>query len=236
VQSRPGFSYAAANLTPMYRAVGRPQNDNPSAANVVREFLFIRPMETLVILDRLESNSVGTVMAANIPKAFLAHFENAPQITTPGTVLAVNGNQALRLITLVPANPTYRVVDESTGGGTALIAQYRLEVETSGQAQSYFLHVLQARDASAGNITATVAEDSSTFRVALSHPTAGTASVVFNKGMTSFGGSVQLGSAPAEGLLGRVQSIVVGDAGPIWEGGPGAPPPPASPSGIRIIP
>ena len=164
LQSTDSFSYAAANLGPAYRAVNRPQNDNPAVGGVVREFLFVRPFETLVILDRLSSNAVGSTPAANITKAFLTHFENNPQIASGNSVLGVNGSQALRLITLVPSNPVYRVIDEAGNGGTAAIAQYRLEVETSGEAQSYFLHVLQARNSSGADISASVTEDASMFR------------------------------------------------------------------------
>jgi hypothetical protein len=230
------FSFAATNLTGVYRAV-RPQNDNPAVASIVREYLFIRPMETLLVFDRLASNSVGGTPAASITKTFLAHFENSPQITSSTSALGVNGSNALRLITLVPANPAYRVVNEANGG-SASVAQYRLEVETSGQAQSHFLHVLQARDASGPDISASVQETASSFQVNLSHPSSGTATLVFNKGMTSSGGSVSINGGPAVTLLNRVQGLQITANGPQWEdvGDGGGASPPARPTGLRIVP
>lgn len=47
------------------------------------------------------------------------------------TVTAINGPQALRVTTLVPASPTYRPVVAEGGP----VGQYRLEVETSGATQ-----------------------------------------------------------------------------------------------------
>jgi hypothetical protein len=219
LESRADYSYLAANLTPAYRnnqvAYARADRDNPVVANVVREYLFLRPLETLVVLDRLESNS-EVMAAANVVKTFVAHFEQSPVVEDGNHVLAVNGDQAVRLTTLVPAAPSYRVVNE---GGS--IGQYRLEVETSGAAQSYFLHVLQGRGTSEGNLTTAVSESASAYTVTLSLAGKGYCRVVFEKGMSSSGGGVACSTtalpAGVQPFLSRVQGISVGDSGPVWE-------------------
>jgi hypothetical protein len=236
LESTPSYAYAVTDLSAAYRATNRPQNDNPAVANVVREFVYLRGLETLVVFDRLASNAVGSTAAASIRKTFLTHFENAPQVTSARSVLGTNGSQALRLITLVPSDPTYRVIDEATNGGTAAIAQFRLEVETSGTAQSHFLHVLQARDTSAADITASVTEDANNYTVTLAHPTGGTAMVVFAKGMVSTGGSIAIGGGAPRAFHAGVQAVQVSQDGPVWgEGTVVAPlPPPPAPTSLRI--
>src|SRR5690606_25091486 len=67
LESRPEYSYIAADLTPVYRNIERPDRGNPAVSNVQREYLFIRPLETMVILDRLRSTSANTL------KTFVAH-------------------------------------------------------------------------------------------------------------------------------------------------------------------
>jgi len=217
LESRPAYAYAAVDLSKAYRASGSthttgggaPRDDNPYVKSAIREFVFVRALETLVVLDRLESRVAtgwDSTPAANVVKTFVLHFEQSPTVQGANSVLGVNGNQALQVTTLVPSAPTYRVVNE---GGA--IGQYRLEVDTSGSAQTHFLHVLQARDATAANVSATLNETATTYTVTLQHPTAGNATVTFNKGMTSTGGSVN-GAA----LTGGVQSIQVTDNGPVW--------------------
>jgi parallel beta-helix repeat protein len=216
LESRPLFTYASANLSNIYRnnvvAPNRPERDNPAARNVVREFIFIRPLETMVVFDRLESNAVGTIPAANVVKTFLMHFETVPTVNSSAReVTAVIGDQAARLVTLVPSNPTYQVVAE---GGT--IGQHRLEVNTSGTAQSYFLQFIQAKAASAANVIGTVTDNGSSYTLTLSHPTQGRAVIVLNKGMTSSGGTISINGAVAQSLANGVQTLSVTDNGPVW--------------------
>lgn len=208
LESRPNYSYAAVDLTPCFKAVEYPEMfENPYVKSVVREFLFVRSIETMVVLDRIESAAHGKARAEDSVKTFLIHFEQKPEIQGDNSVLARNGNQALQLTTLVPAKPEYRVVNE---GGA--IGQHRLEVATSGQAQSYLLHVLQARGAKDPNVTAQLTEDDSSFKIALQHPTKGKVEIVLGKGMKSAGGSVD--GAP---LTDKVQQIEVTNDGPVWK-------------------
>lgn len=218
LESRGLFAYAAVDLTPAYRndktaARHRTDRDNPEAALVEREFLFIRPLETLLIFDRVESRGAG------VTKTFLAHFEQAPALRAPNEVIATNGDQSLRLVTLAPANAVRRVVFEGNP-----IGQHRLEVETSGTERSYFLHTAQARGAGEADVVARSTETSAGFTVTLELPSRGYARVTFFKEST-VPASLQYSttSLPARTtpLLSRVQEIVATDEGPMWEVLPG---------------
>ena len=227
LESQPTYSFSSVDLSKMYRAVNRDQVDNPAVNHVERDMVFIRPLETLVIFDRLESNATGGVTAENIRKTFLAHFETNPTVDSANRVVtAVNGTQALRMTTLVPSNPTYRVITE---GGA--VGQYRLELETSGSAQSYFLNVLQAKDATGSNLASSVVDNGTSYTVTLTHPQKGTITLVLNKGMISSGGSITVGGVTTQ-LNNAVQSIVVTDNGPVWGALNGIPVPAPAPTPV----
>jgi hypothetical protein len=231
LESRTGYAYADVDLTNRYLwDSGHSHLSTGAAVHVGRELLFLRNLETTVILDRLTTGNVtnsdsadyGTT-AANEGTTFLIHFETNPTLEDATHLTATNGTQALRMTTLVPSNPTRRVVNEqSCSGCSAGIGQYRVEIDATGAAQRYFLHVLQARDAGGANITASVVDSApgnpttGTFTVTL-HPSAGADTIiVFNKGQTSSGGTVNLAGAGATALAGGVQGIGYTDAGPVW--------------------
>ncbi len=227
LESQSGYSFTSVDLSKMYRAVNRDQVDNPAVNHVERDMVFIRPLETLVIFDRVESNATGGLSAESIKKTFLAHFETSPSVDSTNRVVnAVNGTQALRISTLVPSNPTYRVVAE---GGQ--VGQYRLELETSGSAQSYFLNVLQAKDASGTNLVSSVVDNGTSYTVTLAHPQKGTVTLVLNKGMISSGGSITIGGATTP-LNNGVQSIGITENGPVWGALNGTPVPVPEPTPV----
>jgi hypothetical protein len=182
----------------------------------------------MVIFDRLEAASDskwGTLLpAAQVLKTFVLHSQRQPTVQDASHVLCANGGQALRLTTLVPASPRYVTVNDGNYPGTNQSGypdwyQYRLEVNDSGAAQSYFLNVLQARDASGTNLTTSLVQDASSYQVTLTHPTLGTAIVKFQKGMVSTGGEfgyAATGTPTLAGLAGSVQGITVTDSGPVW--------------------
>jgi len=123
------------------------------------------------------------------------------------------------------------VVNEGSYG------RYRVEMEQTAASQSYFLTVLQARDSSGQSLNITSSQDSNTMTVTLSHPTLGTAIVVFNKGATSTGGQFGYstsGSPTLSSLYSGVQQVSVTDNGVSWvpvSGGDTTPPSP--PGGVR---
>jgi hypothetical protein len=198
LESRPGYVFAAVDLT---RTLGsKPEWANRHFVRWVREFVFVRGLETLVVLDRVESDHPGDT------KTFLAHCESVPATTPDGAVCTV-GSQALAMKILVPAQRSSRVVYEGKPAG-----QQRIEFDTRpGTAQSYVLAVLQAKDARAPALTPTVAEDAGSFTVKLN----GATSLRFEKGMASSGGVITLGETTRP-LAAGVQEMVVTDQGPVW--------------------
>jgi hypothetical protein len=213
MESQTDYAYADVDLTKAYRNSDptHKDRDNPAVAHAERELLFLRGLETTVILDRVASNATGGKTAEAITKTFLAHFEKAPVVDDPNHVTYTSDKQALRLTVLVPAAPTTRVIDEKSAKSSTN-GQFRLEVVTSGAAQSYFLTVLQAKDASAPALDPKVTDDGTNFNVTLD----ATHSVVFAKGPSSTGGSVTINGA-AKNLRADVQAISVTDSGPVWK-------------------
>ena len=190
LESRPEYVFVATDL-------------DPPAVNLVswrRELVFVRALETFVILDRLQSSADGAT------KTFVNHCETNPTLGA-GTATCTNGTQALVMTTLVPAASGYRVVAE---GGTQ--GQYRIEVDTSpGTAQSHILTVLQAKDAAAPGLAPSVVDNGTSYTVVLDPST----SLTFEKGMISSGGSITTGGATTP-FRSTVQAMSVTDAGPSW--------------------
>jgi hypothetical protein len=216
LETQPDYAYAAVDLSKAFRAhdASHPERDTPWSSSVVREFLFVRPLDTLVVFDRMTSQSADGIDASAVVKASLVHFEQQPTIVDASHVSATNGDQAVGLTTLLPATPSYTVTNE---GG---VGQYRLDIETSGEAESYFLNVLQAKDANGADVDASVVDDGKELTVTLKHPTAGTATIVLTRGTKSSGGRfgfAQHGAPSAtQPLRAGVQKIHVGKEGPYW--------------------
>lgn len=209
-------SFLTSVLTPAYRTnisyPSRPERDNPAAVNVVRDFLFIRPLETVVIFDRLEAQN-GSQM-----KTFMLHFENSPTLTDAQTIHYTSGSHTLHVKTVLPSSPTRRVIDETTTGGTR--GQQRLELESNGTAQQYFMHVLQARDSSGSDLTINYSKPSTTHILELTHATLGYARVEFADGMTSTGGGFAYSADSMPGSVtafrSGVQTLTITADGPQW--------------------
>jgi len=229
IDSQPGYVYADVDMTPQYLwPSGYSQYNTGAAVHVEREFLFLRELETTLVFDRLTTGNVTVgsdagLAAANEVNTFVIHFETIPTLEDAAHLTATNGTQALRLTTLVPAAPVRRLINEqSCGGCSKAVGQYRVELDTSGAAQRYFLNVLQGRDATGSNIVASVVDSApsspttGTFTVTL-QPSVGIATtVVFNKGQSSSGGTVSLAGASPIGLRAGVQTISYTDSGPAW--------------------
>jgi hypothetical protein len=189
--SDPDFAYAATEFTDVYAG---------AASSVIREYVFVRSIETTVILDRV-------LTAGSTVKTWLAHFDNNPTLEDANNVSHVAGTQELRLTTLVPSSPTRRVVTE---GGD--IGQYRLEIDSPSGTQTYFLVVLQAKASADADLAPSVNDTGSAYEVTLN----GSISVTFQKGSTSSGGSITI-SGDTTNFRSDVEAITVTTAGPVWE-------------------
>jgi len=228
LESAAGYSYADVDMTNEYKWNGYAENERHAAVHVEREFLFLRNLETTVIFDRITTGNVTMGVdigkaAADVVNTFLLHSEVNPTLEDATHITITNGTQVLRVTTLVPSSPTRRVIDEKscTGCGHE-VGQYRIELDTSGKAQRYFLNILQARASSDANITASVVDSApgdpttGTFTVTLHPATGSDTKIVFNKGQTSSGGTVSLTGAQALNLRAGVQTISYTDNGPVW--------------------
>lgn len=230
----PDFGFVAADYQDAYRNTNGRRVDWPYADRALREFLFVRPLQVLIILDRMRASSdslmsfYGTddwvertdplavrVPAAQVVRSFVMHFETAP-VTGADSVSATIGDQAVDLRTLLPMSPAYRVVNEDAAGNPAA-GQFRLELDSSGSVENYFLHVITGRDANEATVGATLTDLGDRWSIALSHPTRGNATVVLMKGMDSTGGSVAIGAQAATPIYAGVQGISVTSSGPVWE-------------------
>ncbi len=192
LESRPGYAYAAVDLVPPSTRLQQWR----------REFVFVRSLKALVILDRLETS------ATDATKTFINHCETNPTLTGNDRATCTVGTEALVMSTLLPSQRAYRVVDEGSGPSH----QYRIEVDTTpGTAQSYLLNVLQSMDSSGTALSPTVNDTGSAFEVTLD----GSTSITFQKGMTSTGGSITQ-SATTTDFRTSVQTMSVTLDGPVW--------------------
>jgi hypothetical protein len=210
LESRPDYSYLAADLTDTYLGDSA-GNGNANAKRILREFLFIRALDTLVVLDRLQAASATTA------KTFIVHSETAAPTLGTNSAVVVNGDQALQVMTLLPASGAkYRVVTEGSAVG-----QYRLEIDSTGPAaEETFLHVLHGRDATAPALQATVSDDGSAWQVTITHVSWGSAKISFAKGLDSTGGSfgyAASGTPSMTPLIDHVQTQELTDDGPVWK-------------------
>lgn len=236
LQSAAAFAYAAVDLTPAYRTIvnqtWEAEDDWPFAEIAIREFVYLRGLDALVVLDRAQSGSDSLepiysgyggprIAAESVRKSFILHAtgtgsgEAGNLFTVSGAqASAIIGQQRLDLHTLLPALPAYRILKE--GGG---VGQYRLEYDVSGSAQSYLLNVVSLRDATEAPLTAALQDLGNQWRIDVNHPVKGSATLVLMKGATSGGGSVRVGSGPDMPLGAGVQLMLIGDEGPLWPTG-----------------
>ncbi len=230
LQHEEQFGFVAVDYSNAYRNSLDTRVDWPYADKAIREFIFIRPLQALVILDRTRGSAdsqrpfyfsgnwiwTGPHINGNqVQRSFIMHFENQP--TANGNRLtAPAGTQTSELITLLPSTPNFHVINEDVPGDEQS-GQFRLELNSSGSLESYFLNVVTGYDSGEVALQANLIDNGSSWTLNLSHPTRGNASLLLNKGMTSIGGSVQIGASSSILLRNDVQNISVLDSGPVWE-------------------
>lgn len=237
LQSAPGFSFAAVDMTPSYRAPANEtweaRRDWPFAEVAIREFVYLRELEALVVLDRVKSGSdslqpvydheyTGPRMAGDqVRKTFVLHATGTGSSGTGNPFTLGNasatarvGTQRMDLRTLLPASPAYRVVNE---GGP--VGQFRIEYDVSGSEMSYLLNVVGARDAAEAPVSVSMDDLGDSWRLQLTQPGKGSATVVLRKGEASNGGSVRIGNGPVQSLRSDVQGMLLTADGPVWTGG-----------------
>lgn len=251
LQNSRDFAFLAADYTRAYRNTDGRRVDWPYADRFVREYIFVRALNALVIVDRMRGSSdsslpfyrsgnwvnseqsgapIRVVAAADVRRTFLMHFESPPTVSG-NRVSAQAGPQRADLISLLPANPTIRVIDERRPPPNTLAGQYRVEIDSTGTAESYFIHVIHGGESSCEFSARLIDTGVGPWTVRLSNVVA-EADVTIERGMQSTGGSVTLDGGAAQPLRANVQQMSVGPDGPVWEAAP-APPPFAS--GDRVV-
>lgn len=238
LQHESQFAYAAVDLADAYRNGLDTRVDWPYADAAVREFIFIRPLQALVVLDRMRGSSdslrsfYGTgnwledgprEAGAAVRRTFVMHFEKQPAADGADRMTATIGTQRAELITLLPPAPyaapasSARVVNEDQPGHEQA-GQFRLELDSSGETESYFLNVVTGYDAGEVRIESNLQDLGDHWVLTLQHPTRGSATIEFAKGMQSSGGSVRIGNGGTTLLDASVQGMHVTDWGPVWDG------------------
>ncbi|MBL8298443.1 MAG: hypothetical protein JNN30_08860 [Rhodanobacteraceae bacterium] len=239
LQSADDYLYAAVDLRPGYRSAPvspsqcwLAEDDWPYSDAVVREFVYLRSWNALVVLDRLRASSDSLLpvysdpcggsgfsgphkAAAAVRKTAVVHFSKSPAING-NRVGAVNGTQAFDAHLLLPASSSPRIVDERNCSGCGL-GQFRLEVDDSGSADTYFLQVLHARDASAAPLTATLSSSGGDWIVQLVRADGARATLTLHQGIAALGGSVRFGTEPVQPLYTNVQGMQILPSGPVWQ-------------------
>ena len=177
LESTPAYTWSVTNLTNSYRR-------GDQVLHAERETVFLRALETTVIFDRMESTAPHQIA--------LMHTRGAPIPSGGNSHVSINGNEAVRVSTLVPAAPAYQVVDEQRVNGA-----HRLELNTAGTGElECFLSVVQARGKDEADLTIMLNQQGGYWMLTLVHPTKGSARILLNRGRTSVGGSVRVSQTP----------------------------------------
>jgi hypothetical protein len=238
LRSDQDFSWAAVDLTATYRDRAQPdpcRYDWPYAERVIREFVFLRELETLLIYDRLTGSGDSLRYAAEevpcfsqfpgsgqplrtasaVERAVIVHGMTAFLPDGASTWVSSAGAERLTVRALLPAGAAITARNERSGPGGASIGNFRLEIVAGGAPTLEFASLLHAHGAGESAPTVTRTEDatSHTFEV---HRGAHDALVTLRKG--AFPGALTL---VVDGRSVNVPSIVqtmrVDDAGPVWE-------------------
>jgi hypothetical protein len=214
LESQATYAYIDADISGTYTnnicAGNHPERENPYAQHVEREFIFVRDIEVLLILDRLQADT------ATRSKTFASHCETSPVSIDATHYNCVDGSQQASYSVLLPAAPALTVVNEAANGATCGtgVCQYRLEVNDNSPigAQSYFLMAIQGLNAGGTPLTPTVQDNGTSWTVAIdpNH------SVTLNKGVTSAGGSVTINGV-TKNLRTDAQAMTITGNWPVWQ-------------------
>ena len=218
LETQAGYAFAATDLTLTYKNnvtdSSNPSRENPYVVSVVREYYYFRGINTLLIVDRLQSDT------ASRSTTFVSHCETNPTVVS-ATIKCVDGTQEALYTALVPAAPTIAIVAENANGANAIAWQYRIEANNAnpGSVVSYNIYTIQLGDASGFSALTPGVVDS-----APGTPTTGTFtitldtnnSLVINKGIASSGGTIKAAGS-TKALATAVQGMTITDSGPVWQ-------------------
>ena len=218
LETQAGYAFAATDLTLTYQNnvidSGNPGRENPFVVSVVREYYYFRGINTLVVVDRLQSDT------ASRSTTFVSHCETNPTVVA-ATIKCVDGTQEALYTALVPATPTIAIVAENANGANTVAWQYRIEANNTnpGNVVSYNVYTIQLGDASGFSALNPGVVDSTpgtpttgTFTITLDANN----SLTINKGITSSGGTIKAAGS-TKALATTVQGMTITDNGPAWQ-------------------
>jgi hypothetical protein len=241
LESNPNYAYAAVDLAAY--AQGADDQNLPNLTAMVREFIYLRSADTLLVFDRVAT-------ANSAVKTALIHFPTSPSVngnvitgTNSPTGPQPNVTEELRAVSLsgqvAGQNLSVVVVDEAaagSGAGGTWEPQYRAQLNTVTSGTAYLINVMQSRTVGEPVWNPTLTETTSSFTIGLNKPGSPAVTVTLQKGLTSNGGSVQVGTAN-HSLATTVTPMSVQLGGVFWGvDGQGSQSQPAAPTGLRILP
>lgn len=217
LESRPDYAYAAVDLGDSYRCAKgceHPErDDNPHAAALIREYLFVRRLQALVVFDRALASGEAKP-ADQVSKTFVFHAEAVPKPAQGGLVVPL-GDQTLRAWSILPSDAHPRIVSE---GGP--VGQFRVEIDGKGRPLTHFLTVFQGKGSSDRDLVVTSRETDADVSLTLADAAKGSATIVFTKGSASKGGRFAFAQRGGSGALAplteAVQQMDLTAAGPSW--------------------
>ena len=135
----------------------------------MREFIFIKPLQTLFVVDRLESTS------ASVTKSFLLHTTQNPVIVDRTHVTIVNGDQELFL------PPSIR--GPRTASWMKATAYTDCKTTPAGSLNDVMLHAIQVGPANGSAVNVSIAsQDANTWTITFTSASRGTATLVLEEG------------------------------------------------------
>jgi hypothetical protein len=218
LETQPNYTFAVTDLTLVYQNnvcdSGHPTRQNPHVVSVVRELVYFRSINVLMIVDRLQSDASST------STTFVSHCETSPTVVA-ATVACIDGTQEALYTALTPATPAIAIVAENANGANAANWQYRIEANNAnpGNVVSYNIYSIQLGDVSGFSALTPGIVDSNP-----GNPTSGTFtitidannSLVINKGTASSGGTIRAAGS-TKALATAVQGLTITDSGPVWQ-------------------
>jgi hypothetical protein len=234
LRSSAEYSYAAVDLTAAYRFPlvnsWDARYDWPYAERAVREFLYLRRLECVVVLDRAVSGSdslhpwfgearfKGPRIAGNqVRKTFVIHAGgSSADATNPWThsgarSTAVIGSQAMDVVSHLAPNAERKTIIE---GGP--IGQYRLELTSAGEEQTTFLHTICLRDVDQAVTAVSYSQEDEHHVVTLEANDKGAAVVKLVRAIDQIGGSIYVAGGTTQPLPTQVEKMDFFNGVPVW--------------------
>lgn len=234
LRSSAEYSYAAVDLSSAYRFPivnqWEARYDWPYAERIVREFLYLRRLECVVVLDRAVSGSDSLhewyndtrfrgprISGSQVRKTFVIHAGGSsanganPWFHFGNRSTALVGTQAMDVVSHVANNAERRIVSEA-----GPIGQYRLEVTSSGEEQTTFLHTICLRDADQEATSVTYSQEGEHHVLTLEASGKSNAVVRFARPIDQVGGLISVSAGAAHPLPMQVEQMEFSNGVPVW--------------------